>query len=54
MRNPGLLWRIFFALLVLWLGLWLASVTLGGAIHLVLVAAVLVMLACVISSNRTH
>lgn len=49
-----MLWMVFFVLLVLWLGLWLASITLGGAIHLILVAAVLVMLACVISSNRTQ
>lgn len=47
-----MLWAVFIVLLILWLAAMVASYTLGGLIHLLLVLAVLVLLAQVIT--RKH
>ena len=54
-----MLWPVFILLLILWLAAMLASYTLGGVIHLLLVVALLVLLAQVIvrkhkPESRTH
>lgn len=43
-----MLWAVFIVLLILWLAAMVASYTLGGVIHLLLVLALLVLLAQVI------
>jgi hypothetical protein len=47
-----MLWTIFVILLVLWLVGLLSSYTLGGFIHLLLVAAVVVLILQLISGRR--
>ena len=47
-----MLWTIFVILLVLWLVGLLSSYTLGGFIHLLLVAAVIVLIFQLISGRR--
>ena len=54
-----MLWAVFIILLILWLAAMVASYTLGGVIHLLLVLALLVLLAQVIvrkhkPESRTH
>src|ERR1700692_4503289 len=48
----GMLWTIFVILLVLWLVGLVSSYTLGGFIHLLLVAAVVVLILQLISGRR--
>ena len=48
-----MLWTIFVILLVLWLVGLVSSYTLGGFIHLLLVAAVVVLILQLISGRRT-
>ena len=48
-----MLWTIFVILLVLWLVGLVSSYTLGGFIHLLLVAAVIVLIIQLISGRRT-
>lgn len=43
-RDPNMLWAIFAILCVLWLVALLGGYTLGGLIHLLLVAAIVVLL----------
>jgi hypothetical protein len=51
-RRPTMLWTIALILLVLWaLGL-VSSVTMGGFIHLLLVAAVVLILVRLIQGRR--
>jgi hypothetical protein len=51
-REATMLWTIALILLVLWaLGL-VSSVTMGGFIHLLLVAAIIVVLVRVIQGRR--
>ena len=47
-----MLWTIFMILLVLWLVGLVSSYTLGGFIHLLLVAAVIVLILQLISGRR--
>jgi hypothetical protein len=47
-----MLWTIFCILLVLWLVGLVSSYTLGGFIHLLLVAAVVVLILQLISGRR--
>jgi hypothetical protein len=47
-----MLWTIFVILLVLWLVGLVTSYTLGGFIHLLLVAAVVVLILQLISGRR--
>jgi len=47
-----MLWTIFVILLVLWLVGLVSSYTLGGFIHLLLVAAVIVLILQLISGRR--
>lgn len=47
-----MLWTIFVVLLVLWLLGMVTSYTLGGFIHILLVAAIVILLIRVISGNR--
>ena len=47
-----MLWTIFVILLVLWLVGLVSSYTLGGFIHLLLVAAVVVLIIQLISGRR--
>ncbi len=47
-----MLWTIFVILLVLWLLGLVSSYTLGGFIHLLLVAAVIVLILQLISGRR--
>jgi len=47
-----MLWTIFVILLVLWLVGLVSSYTLGGLIHLLLVAAVIVLILQLISGRR--
>jgi len=47
-----MLWTIFVILLVLWLVGLVSSYTLGGFIHLILVAAVIVLILQLISGRR--
>ena len=47
-----MLWTIFVILLVLWLVGLISSYTLGGFIHLLLVAAVVVLILQLISGRR--
>ncbi len=47
-----MLWTIFVILLVLWLLGLVSSYTLGGFIHLLLVAAVVVLILQLISGRR--
>ena len=47
-----MLWTIFAILLVLWLVGLVSSYTLGGFIHLLLVAAVIVLILQLISGRR--
>lgn len=47
-----MLWTIFVILLVLWLVGIVSSYTLGGFIHLLLVAAVVVLILQLISGRR--
>ena len=48
-----MLWTIFVILLVLWLVGLVSSYTLGGFIHLLLLAAVVVLVLQLISGRRT-
>jgi len=49
-----LLWAIALVLILLWtLGL-VSATTMGGLIHLLLVAAILVVLIRIIQGNRVH
>jgi Family of unknown function (DUF5670) len=48
-----MLWTIFVILLVLWLVGLVSSYTLGGFIHLLLVAAVVVLILQLISGRRS-
>jgi len=48
-----MLWTIFVILLVLWLLGLVSSYTLGGFIHLLLIAAVIVLILQLISGRRT-
>ena len=48
-----MLWTIFVILLVLWLVGLVSSYTLGGFIHLLLVAAVIVLILQLVSGRRT-
>jgi hypothetical protein len=48
-----MLWTIFVILLVLWLLGLVSSYTLGGFIHLLLLAAVVVLILQLISGRRT-
>ena len=48
-----MLWTIFVILLVLWLVGLVSSYTLGGFIHLLPVAAVIVLILQLISGRRT-
>jgi hypothetical protein len=48
----GMLWTIFVILLVLWLVGLVSSYTLGGFIHLLLIAAVIVLILQLISGRR--
>lgn len=48
-----MLWTIFVILLVLWLVGLVSSYTLGGFIHLLLVAAVVVLILQLVSGRRT-
>lgn len=48
-----MLWTIFVVLLVLWLVGLVSSYTLGGFIHLLLLAAVVVLILQLISGRRT-
>jgi hypothetical protein len=51
-RRPTMLWTIALILLVLWaLGL-VSSVTMGGFIHLLLVAAIVLVLVRLIQGRR--
>jgi hypothetical protein len=50
--GMGMLWTIFVILLVLWLVGLVSSYTLGGFIHLLLVAAVVVLILQLISGRR--
>ena len=47
-----MLWTIFVILLILWLVGLVSSYTLGGFIHLLLVAAVIVLILQLISGRR--
>lgn len=47
-----MLWTIFMILLVLWLVGLVSSYTLGGLIHLLLVAAVIVLILQLISGRK--
>lgn len=47
-----MLWTVFVILLVLWLVGLVSSYTLGGFIHLLLVAAVIVLILQLISARR--
>ncbi len=47
-----MLWTIFVILLVLWLVGLVSSYTLGGFIHLLLVAAVVVLILQLVSGRR--
>lgn len=47
-----MLWTIFVILLVLWLVGLVSSYTLGGFIHLLLIAAVIVLVLQLISGRR--
>jgi hypothetical protein len=47
-----MLWTIFAILLVLWLVGLVSSYTLGGFIHLLLVAAVIVLILQLVSGRR--
>ncbi len=48
-----MLWTIFALLLVLWLVGLITSYTLGGFIHLLLVAAIVVLILQLVSGRRT-
>jgi hypothetical protein len=48
-----MLWTIFVVLLVLWLVGLITSYTLGGFIHLLLVAAIVVLILQLVSGRRT-
>lgn len=48
-----MLWTIFVILLILWLVGLVSSYTMGGFIHLLLVAAVIVLIFQLISGRRT-
>jgi hypothetical protein len=48
-----MLWTIFVILLVLWLVGLVSSYTLGGFIHLLLIAAVIVLVLQLISGRRS-
>jgi hypothetical protein len=50
-RNSDMLWTIFVVLLLLWLVGIVSSYTLGGFIHLLLLAAVVVMLIRIIQGR---
>jgi hypothetical protein len=52
LRRLKMLWTIFVILLVLWLVGLVSSYTLGGFIHLLLVAAVVVLILQLISGRR--
>ena len=47
-----MLWTIFVVLLVLWLVGLITSYTLGGFIHLLLVAAIVVLILQLVSGRR--
>jgi len=47
-----MLWTVFVILLVAWLILLVAQVTLGGAIHILFVAALAIGLAQIISGRQ--
>jgi uncharacterized protein (DUF58 family) len=47
-----MLWVVFVVLLILWLAGTAASYTLGGLIHLLLVAALFILMAQVITRQR--
>jgi hypothetical protein len=51
--RDTMLWTIFVILLILWLVGLVSSYTLGGFIHLLLVAAVIVLILQLISGRRT-
>ena len=51
-RRPTMLWTIALVLLVLWGAGLVSSVTMGGFIHLLLVAAVVIVLVRVIQGRR--
>jgi len=53
LRREEMLWTIFVILLVLWLLGLVSSYTLGGFIHLLLIAAVIVLILQLISGRRT-
>lgn len=48
-----MLWTIFVILLVLWLVGLVSSYTLGGFIHLLLIAAVIVLILQLVSGRRS-
>ncbi len=48
-----MLWTIFVILLVLWLLGMVTSYTLGGFIHILLVAAIVILLIRIIGGGRT-
>ena len=52
-QEATMLWTIALLLLVLWAAGLIGSVTMGGFIHLLLVAAVIVVLVQVIQGRRT-
>ena len=49
-----MLWTIFVILLILWLLGMVTSNTMGGFIHILLVAALVMVLVNLISGRRTH
>jgi hypothetical protein len=52
LRREWMLWTIFVILLVLWLVGLVSSYTLGGFIHLLLLAALVVLILQLISGRR--
>jgi hypothetical protein len=48
-----MLWTIFVILLVLWLVGMVSSTTLGGFVHILLVAAVVMLIINLLSGRRT-
>jgi len=52
--ETKMLWTIFVVLCVLWLVGLLTSTTLGGLVHILLIAAIVVLLINIIQGRKLH
>ena len=51
-KIPGMLWTIFAILVAMWLAGWFGGYVLGGLIHLLFVAALVVLILQLIARKR--